>query len=546
MKLTSSRRLTFQFIAHFIVFYLILVASIVYSIVIFLLIINKEVGLNVHSKVAFEFEGIVENDKLPKELHHLAEENLGQFYLLNDHLDVLDYTGASCEICAYSDEELLGLETQGMQKWQADGYTFLFLYKSLPQEILETVLTMWHPSAPLTDQAKAYLKTQQAAVDVYDKQWDRILTWGASKKSLSKADLLDENYEIFEMKELTQSKKVGDVTVVIRIDNPQYQPFDQPFTKALLTLLVSFVITHVLLIVGVVLFSLSIARKFVHPIIYVIERIQRLASFNYDKPKNTKLYDQSTGKLKRKYRLYEPIDASLDHLSQRLVSNERQIQHVQQLRDEWITGLSHDLKTPLSSILGYSAMLASKDYEWSKEEVQAFAETMEEKANYMDALIQDLTYTYQLKNRAIILTKDTFDVKDLLSVQQSLRVQVEMERDVTVYADPLALKRILDNLLCNALQYTPEEKDVKLHVTETKTHTIFTITDQGEGIPQEKLDNLFERYYRGTNTTTNVTGTGLGLAITKQLIDLHQGEISVKSSNKGTRFTIQLPKNISW
>ena len=86
-------------------------------------------------------------------------------------------------------------------------------------------------------------------------------------------------------------------------------------------------------------------------------------------------------------------------------SNERQIKHAEQLREEWITGLSHDLKTPLSSIYGYSTMLASEDYEWTKEEMRVFATTMQEKATYMDALIKDLTYTYQLKNRAIKLEK---------------------------------------------------------------------------------------------------------------------------------------------
>jgi len=542
MKLKSSRRLTLQFIVNFLVFYVILVASIVCSIVFFLVIVNKEIGLNVHTKTVFEYEGIVENDKLPQHLHDLASENLGQFYLLNDDLEVLDYTGAVCKICSYSDEELLNIEAQGMQKWQADGYTFLFLYHSLPTEILEHVLTMWHPTEPLNEEIKAYLKGRGAAIEVYNEQWERIFTWGASNKSLSKADLIDENYEIFELKELTQSKNIDGDTVVIRMENPQYQPFEKPLAKALLILLASFVITHVLLIIGVILFSLSVSRKFVRPIIYVLERIKRLANFDYKTNKQTKLHDHSTGKLKRKYRLYEAVDESLDHLSARLESNERQIQHAQQLRDEWITGLSHDLKTPLSSILGYSAMLASKDYEWSKEEVQSFAETMEEKAHYMDALIKELTYTYQLKNKAITLTKEQINVAQLLSGQQSSRVKVKVAHNTTVYADELALKRILNNLLSNSLQYTPEEKEVTVYVNETKTDTIFTISDQGTGIPQEKLDNLFERYYRGTNTTTDTEGTGLGIAITKQLIDLHNGDISVKSSKDGTMFIIRLPK----
>ena len=104
MKLKSSRRLTLQFIVNFLVFYVILVASIVVSILFFIMILNKEMGLNIHMKTAFEYEGVVENDEIPQNLHDLARGNLGQLYLLNDDLEVLDYTGSSCKICSYSDE----------------------------------------------------------------------------------------------------------------------------------------------------------------------------------------------------------------------------------------------------------------------------------------------------------------------------------------------------------------------------------------------------------------------------------------------------------
>ena len=74
-------------------------------------------------------------------------------------------------------------------------------------------------------------------------------------------------------------------------------------------------------------------------------------------------------------------------------------------------------------------------------------------------------------------------------------------------------------------------------------NTTITVQDFGTGIPQEELDNLFERYYRGTNTTSNSSGTGLGLAITKQLVELHGGTITVSSNDTGTIFTIDIPKN---
>ena len=179
--------------------------------------------------------------------------------------------------------------------------------------------------------------------------------------------------------------------------NPSYKPFEEPLNKALIVFVSSFFGLHIILLIGVTFLSISISRQFVRPLVYVLSRIERLAQFDYSEVRDKKVHHQKTGKLKRKFKLFQPVDESLNHLSERLDSNERQIKHAEQLREEWITGLSHDLKTPLSSIYGYSTMLASEDYEWTKEEIRIFATTMQEKATYMDALIKDLTYTYQLK-----------------------------------------------------------------------------------------------------------------------------------------------------
>jgi len=118
-------------------------------------------------------------------------------------------------------------------------------------------------------------------------------------------------------------------------------------------------------------------------------------------------------------------------------------------------------------------------------------------------------------------------------------VSVKVYGDVVLEADELLLKRILDNLITNAKKYTPYGTKVNVEAQNIGKEIMLTIADQGPGIPQEELDNLFERYYRGTNTTDDITGTGLGLAITKQLIDLHGGTISVQSGAEGTVFILK-------
>ncbi|CAM5705476.1 histidine kinase OS=Lysinibacillus sphaericus OX=1421 GN=phoR_3 PE=4 SV=1 [Lysinibacillus sphaericus] len=133
-------------------------------------------------------------------------------------------------------------------------------------------------------------------------------------------------------------------------------------------------------------------------------------------------------------------------------------------------------------------------------------------------LLQDLTYSYQLKNKAIQLEKVSLALATWLPQFADEQVSIKVYGDVMLEADELLLKRILDNLITNAKKYTPEGTKVLVEAQNINKGIKLTITDQGSGIPQDELDNLFERYYRGTNTTDDATGTGLGLAITKLLI----------------------------
>ncbi|MFJ5771056.1 sensor histidine kinase [Psychrobacillus sp. NPDC093180] len=110
--------------------------------------------------------------------------------------------------------------------------------------------------------------------------------------------------------------------------------------------------------------------------------------------------------------------------------------------------------------------------------------------------------------------------------------------------DPKLFARVLDNLVGNAVKHTPEGTKVLLIVEQKEETVQLTIQDEGRGIPKEKLENLFNRYYRGTNTTTETSGTGLGLAIAKQLVEAHDGNIFVESNRNGTKVTITLPSNI--
>lgn len=537
-----SRRLTLRFISYFAVFYLLIILSFIGSVLFFILFMEERVGDNIHtmSSFAIEHDAVKVDGSMVRIADYLvnrAEENQGQLYLFNQSMDILDYTGDTCELCEMSDSEILALARPGMHTWKLPKYYFLFLPKSSIQPLFDEILKVWlteeEPSAAFIN----HLTKSKASVERYNKDWKRVEVVGERYKLLYKLDLIEEHYDIFEHKELIQSAELEDgSTLVVRMPNPSYKPFEEPLSKAMLLFVAVFFGGHIIILMGVILLSFEISRQFVHPLVYVLSRIERFAQFDYRKVTDKKIHHQNTGKLKRKFKLFQPVDESLNHLSDRLAFNERQIQQSEQLREEWITGLSHDLKTPLSSIYGYSTMLASEEYDWTCEEMRTFAKTMQEKATYMDALIQDLTYTYQLKNKAIQLEKVSLTLATWLPQFMDEQVSVHVYGHVLLEADELLLQRILDNLITNAKKYTPTGTKVKVEAQNTGRGVMLTIADQGPGIPQDKLDNLFDRYYRGTNTTDDTIGTGLGLAITKQLIDLHDGTINVQSDAKGTVF----------
>ncbi|MEB2281999.1 HAMP domain-containing histidine kinase [Lysinibacillus xylanilyticus] len=541
-----ARRLTLRFVSYFIIFYLLIITGFIISLVSFAYFINHHVGDDIHIMSASDIkdDAVVEKGKSIKIADYLAkraEENLGQLFLFNQSMDIVDYTGDTCELCSMTDNEIMTLKRPGMHTWEIPKYHLLFLPALPVQPLFEEVVRDWKDKGEISSELLQRLQDKKASVEIYNEQWDRVEVIGERRnKKLYKPQLLEENYDIFEYKELSRNASLEDgSTLVVRMPNPAYKPFDEPFNKAMVLFVSVFFGGHIILLIGIIFLSISISRQFVRPLVYVLSRIERLTHFDYSKVRDKNIHHRKTGKLKRKFKLFQPVDESLNHLSERLDSNERQIKHAEQLREEWITGLSHDLKTPLSSIYGYSTMLASEDYEWTKEEMRVFATTMQEKATYMDALIKDLTYTYQLKNRAIKLEKVLIPLNVWLPQFADEQVSVNVYGDVMLEADELLLKRILDNLITNAKKYTPDGTKVNVEAQNIGQEIMLTIADQGPGIPQEELDNLFERYYRGTNTTDDTTGTGLGLAITKQLIDLHNSTISVQSGAEGTVFIIK-------
>nr|WP_154892534.1 HAMP domain-containing sensor histidine kinase [Paenibacillus xylanexedens] len=325
-------------------------------------------------------------------------------------------------------------------------------------------------------------------------------------------------------------------------------PFGFIFGPALAALLVSIIILLVLL-------AFWYANRFGYPMLHMLQWLQRLERGHYEEPAGTRGKPRSqkpNGKWRQKYRVYAEVLHSIQSLSSTLKRDEELRRQTDSLREEWIAGITHDLKTPLSSIQGYAHMLEAEKYNWTSEEIREFAGIMLDKSMYMDRLVNDLSMTYRLRSGGYQLPIEQTDVNALLQdlVHRAERNPAYGEGRITFqpatfavqgYVHIPSFERIVDNLTANALLHNPPETKLTVRVEPGEQTGDFLIqfADDGRGMDQETVWRLFERYYRGTDTATSDVGSGLGMAVTKGLIEAMKGRIEVQSHpDQGT--TIRL------
>ncbi|OME89021.1 MULTISPECIES: sensor histidine kinase [Paenibacillus] len=292
------------------------------------------------------------------------------------------------------------------------------------------------------------------------------------------------------------------------------------------------------------------------PIGFIMAWIHRLSQDNYEQPNDLPQIYTRKGKLRMRFRLYQEVLEYLQSLRVKLQANEIERSQIEEAKQEWIAGISHDLKTPLTYIKGYSALLLNEQYEWSKEEAISFIREMDDKGKHMEELIQDLSLVTQLNRAdgALPLQKTNQDiveftkrvVADISNSPQASSYHLHFQADppaIYVDFDLKFMQRILQNMMMNSILHNPEHTNIYVQIADTGEHAVIRIKDNGVGMPAHMVEHLFQQYYRGTTTDSTSEGTGLGMAIVYKLVQVHDGTISVESEpSQGTSFTIRLPK----
>lgn len=245
---------------------------------------------------------------------------------------------------------------------------------------------------------------------------------------------------------------------------------------------------------------------------------------------------------------------ALNKMNEEIRHSDQIKEETDRVRREWITNITHDLKTPLSPVKGYAELLADGT-DVDTKTAQEYGTIILKNVDYAEKLMNDLKLTYQLESGAF-----PFRPQPVRLVRYLKELVIDIandpafsDRDIefacdlpefTVSIDPDLFHRAISNLVINALVHNQPTTKVIVSVLKENQNIYISVRDNGIGISETEQAELFTRYYRGTNTKEKTEGSGLGLAIAKQIIVLHGGEIAVKSKiGEGTEFSIRLPVN---
>ena len=228
----------------------------------------------------------------------------------------------------------------------------------------------------------------------------------------------------------------------------------------------------------------------------------------------------------------------------------RDLKRQMQLQEDFVSTISHELRTPLGFIKGYSTSLLREDTSWDEETQKEFLMIIDEEADRLSLLIENVLESARLQSRTLPLRFQPLRldavIRDVITRirarHRDLDVSMDLKVAPAIHGDGVRLAQVFENLFTNAMKYAPNAPIVVL-LEQVGENVIISFVDRGPGIPKESLPFIFDRFYR-VRSEKSVTGTGLGLYICRQIIEAHRGKIWAESiPGQGTTFFIELPIN---
>ncbi len=234
----------------------------------------------------------------------------------------------------------------------------------------------------------------------------------------------------------------------------------------------------------------------------------------------------------------------------------KELQRLNQLKSLFLSMAAHDLRTPLTVIQGFAQIMMSADAEKMPAQFDEYLGAIVSQSEWLDRLIADVLSLNQIEEGELTLNSAEQDLNSLadearnmmlnLSQAKNQTLTIETEQTPTyAYFDEERMRQVMYNLVGNAVKYTPMNGDIQIIIQETDVAAGFAVQDNGRGLSEAEVANLFQPYYRTDDAVKSRTkGSGLGLHIVNLLVDAHHGDIEVESTlGEGTRFTVWLPKS---
>ncbi len=434
--------------------------------------------------------------------------------------------------------------------WILLSYIFIFCGKDVkinePQYLVNRFeqYVRFDDKIYITNQGKEIIRDNSLWVQIIDKNGNVLDAYNTGE-SISK------KYDVFE---ITQDSMNSDAIknqtlfvssfmehsnygVIIGCDSSRVSKYNVKITggikKAIVISLIVLIIVFVIIgIFAGIIYSKSISE----PVINIVENINSL-----EQDKELIIYDRKS--------IYSQVYESIKKLQVRLNDAKEERAKIEKQREEWISNISHDMKTPLTTIKGYAEIMADQDYEVTLEEQTKFAQIIKKNVSVIEGLVKDLNLSKLIKEGKVLMKKEQIDVCSLLKeccdntdVKYRDRIIQNFEgKKIFINADKNYIRRVFTNIICNAFIHNGDEVKVLVECYE-KDDVIVEISDNGKGMTKEELENIFSRYYRG-KASTEIDGSGLGMAISYEIVKAHNGRIEIESAKEqGTKFVINLKK----
>ncbi|NBJ70680.1 MULTISPECIES: HAMP domain-containing sensor histidine kinase [Clostridia] len=434
-----------------------------------------------------------------------------------------------------------------------DPYYFVLGYQDETQHLLTEWGQLANEGGSIKEEHIPKLQKEVESLggylDIVKPNGDVIRRIGKSNKPM-KYDNLQITAQLAEPSHYGTSIHVTDVgnnLWVLHSTLDEYQGEDSIVQKAIFAL----ICVSITLLIFIICLSIWHGIRYGQPLLLFISWLERMKNGQFEKvfteKEKQKLFTKKN-QIKRRFRLYREVIDEIYDMADQFSSLEKERVQLERKRDEWMAGVSHDLRTPLSTIQGYAHLLESAQYQWNDTELKEIGEVLRVKSDYMLNLVEDFSFITRLKEQKGEDAFSSIDIKTVLTTcqykyKEYKNIHISLpSQSLLIRGKEQWLERLLDNLIMNAEKHNPPNTQITVTATSLLPYVVIIVEDNGIGMDDETKQNLFTRYYRGTSSAEQTAGSGLGMSIAKAIVEAHNGFIEVSSQlQKGTLIKVKIP-----